>query len=80
MMVLSVVVIEGCNCLFKKSVYCHLPCLCLILLVNFDEFVKILQRPGGFAPAGTYEEFVDGFQVFDKKRTGYISVTELKYG
>ncbi|CAG8507314.1 7959_t:CDS:2 [Paraglomus brasilianum] len=47
--------------------------------INFDEFVKVLQRPGGFAPAGTYEEFVDGFQVFDKKRTGYISVTELKY-
>ncbi|CAI2180227.1 14669_t:CDS:2 [Funneliformis geosporum] len=48
--------------------------------INFENFLKILLRPDGFAPAGTYEEFVEGFQVFDKDRTGYISAGDLKYG
>ena len=42
--------------------------------------MEILQRPNGFAPLGTVEEFVEGFQVFDKDRTGYISAGELRYG
>ncbi|RIA87742.1 EF-hand protein [Glomus cerebriforme] len=47
--------------------------------ISFDKFLEILLRPNGFAPAGTYEEIFEGFQVFDKDRTGYISVGEIKY-
>ncbi|CAG8675201.1 14508_t:CDS:2, partial [Funneliformis caledonium] len=47
--------------------------------ISFDNFLKILLRPDGFAAAGTYEEFVEGFQVFDKDRTGYITAGDLKY-
>lgn len=45
-----------------------------------------MNRPNGFKPAGTpgefnltTEEFVRGFQVFDKEGTGYIGVGELRY-
>lgn len=48
--------------------------------VDFQTFLSILQRPGGFKPAGEVEEFVQAFQVFDKDNTGYISVGELRYG
>jgi Ca2+-binding EF-hand superfamily protein len=48
--------------------------------VDFDKFVEILKRPGGFDPAGTYEEFIEGFAIFDKKKTGYIQVQDLRYG
>ncbi|CAG8472369.1 12991_t:CDS:2 [Acaulospora morrowiae] len=48
--------------------------------ITFEKFIEILGRPNGFAPAGTYEEFVEGFQVLDKDRTGYISASELRYG
>ncbi|CAG8479382.1 21873_t:CDS:2 [Gigaspora rosea] len=47
--------------------------------ITFEKFVSILERPGGFAPAATYEEFVEGFQVLDKDRSGYISAGELRY-
>ncbi|CAG8477725.1 11306_t:CDS:2 [Diversispora eburnea] len=47
--------------------------------IDFKKFLEILGRPGGFSPAGTYEEFIEGFQVFDKDRTGYISASELRY-
>ncbi|RHZ56338.1 hypothetical protein Glove_402g17 [Diversispora epigaea] len=47
--------------------------------LDFKKFLEILGRPGGFSPAGTYEEFIEGFQVFDKDRTGYISAAELRY-
>jgi calmodulin len=47
--------------------------------VDFDTFQKILNRPGGFRPAGEPDEFVRGFQVFDKDGTGYIGVGELRY-
>ncbi|GES74265.1 pre-mRNA-splicing factor ISY1 homolog [Rhizophagus clarus] len=47
--------------------------------ISFDKFLEILLRPDGFAPAATYEEIFEGFQVFDKDRTGYISVGEVKY-
>jgi len=47
--------------------------------ISFDKFLEILLRPNGFAPAATYEEIFEGFQVFDKDRTGYISVGEIKY-
>ncbi|KAI3614635.1 myosin II light chain [Malassezia furfur] len=47
--------------------------------IDFPTFVNILNRPNGFKPAGTPEEFVRGFQVFDKEGTGYIGVGELRY-
>ena len=48
--------------------------------VDFDAFLKILNRPGGFRDPGEPQEFVRGFQVFDKDMTGYIGVGELRYG
>ncbi|CAJ0843859.1 10310_t:CDS:2, partial [Entrophospora sp. SA101] len=47
--------------------------------IDFNKFMEILERPNGFAPLGTFEEFIEGFQVFDKDRTGYISAGELRY-
>ena len=49
-------------------------------IVDFDSFLKILNRPNGFRDPGEPEEFVRGFQVFDKDMTGYVGVGELKYG
>ena len=42
--------------------------------------MSILTRPDGFKPAGTSQEFIQGFQVFDKEGDGYISAGELRYG
>ncbi|KAG0019202.1 hypothetical protein BGZ81_009881 [Podila clonocystis] len=47
--------------------------------IGFDAFLKILLRPDGFRPAGTYDEFVKGFKVFDKEGDGYISSGELRF-
>ncbi|KAL9932596.1 hypothetical protein V8E36_008713 [Tilletia maclaganii] len=47
--------------------------------VDFNTFLHILNRPNGFKPAGTQDEFIRGFQVFDKEGNGYISVGELRY-
>jgi Ca2+-binding EF-hand superfamily protein len=49
-------------------------------IVDFESFLRILNRPGGFRSAGSFDEFVRGFQVFDKEQTGYITAGELKYG
>ncbi|EPS37446.1 hypothetical protein H072_8860 [Dactylellina haptotyla CBS 200.50] len=46
---------------------------------DFETFLKILNRPGGFRDPGPPEEYVRGFQVFDKDGTGVIGVGELKY-
>lgn len=48
--------------------------------MDFESFLKILNRPNGFRDPGEPEEFVRGFQVFDKDLTGYIGVGELRYG
>ncbi|KAF8920460.1 EF-hand protein [Dissophora ornata] len=48
-------------------------------IINFDTFLKVLMRPDGFKPAGTFQEFINGFKVFDKEGNGYISVGELRY-
>lgn len=48
--------------------------------VDFDLFLRILNRPDGFRASGRPEDFVRGFQVFDKDGTGFIGVGELKYG
>ncbi|KAF3188580.1 SCF ubiquitin ligase complex subunit cdc4 [Orbilia oligospora] len=46
---------------------------------DFETFLKILNRPGGFRDPGPPEEYIRGFQVFDKDSTGVIGVGELKY-
>lgn len=46
---------------------------------DFDTFVKIVSRPDGFRPVGEPEDYVRGFQVFDKDNTGFIGVGELRY-
>lgn len=38
-----------------------------------------MNRPDGFKPAGTPEEFIRGFQVFDKEGNGFIGAGELRY-
>ncbi|KAF9274623.1 hypothetical protein BGZ68_000484 [Mortierella alpina] len=48
-------------------------------VINFEKFLEVLMRPDGFKPAGTYQEFINGFKVFDKEGNGYISVGELRY-
>ncbi|PWN35530.1 putative myosin regulatory light chain cdc4, partial [Meira miltonrushii] len=47
--------------------------------IDFQSFLNILHRPNGFKPAGTAEEFVRGFQVFDKEGNGFIGAGELRY-
>ncbi|KAJ1723618.1 myosin II light chain [Coemansia erecta] len=50
--------------------------------INFDSFVRIVMRPGGFSSANSEDslnEFVQAFQVFDRELNGYISAGELRY-
>lgn len=47
--------------------------------IDYNTFLQILNRPHGFDPAGTAEEFIRGLQVFDKEGNGYIGQGELKY-
>jgi Ca2+-binding EF-hand superfamily protein len=49
------------------------------LIVDFETFSKILNRPGGFRDPGEPEEYCRGFQVFDKDMTGFIGVGQLRY-
>ncbi|KAF9353989.1 hypothetical protein BGX26_008239 [Mortierella sp. AD094] len=48
-------------------------------VINFDTFLKVLLRPDGFKPAGTFQEFINGFKVFDKEGNGFIPVGEFRY-
>jgi Ca2+-binding EF-hand superfamily protein len=48
-------------------------------IVDFDQFQRVLNRPGGFRDPGEPEEYCRGFQVFDKDMTGYIGVGQLRY-
>jgi Ca2+-binding EF-hand superfamily protein len=50
-----------------------------LCLVDFDSFLKVLNRPGGFREPGEPEEYCRGFQVFDKDMTGFIGVGQLRY-
>ncbi|CDZ96989.1 myosin regulatory light chain cdc4 [Phaffia rhodozyma] len=47
--------------------------------VDYNTFVQILNRPGGWEPAGTLAEFTKAFKVFDKEDSGRIAVGEVKY-
>jgi len=47
--------------------------------VDYKSFLSILTRPDGFKPAGTLDEFIRGFLVFDKEGNGYIGAGELRY-
>lgn len=49
------------------------------VIVDFDSFQKVLNRPGGFRDPGEPEEYCRGFQVFDKDLTGFIGVGQLRY-
>lgn len=46
---------------------------------DYDTYEKIINRPDGFKPLGLPEDYIKGFQVFDKEQTGYIGVGELRY-
>lgn len=46
---------------------------------DFDQFSKVLNRPGGFREPGEPEEYTRGFQVFDKDMTGFVGVGQLRY-
>lgn len=50
-----------------------------MIVVDFDSFSKVLNRPGGFKDPGEPEEYCRGFQVFDKDMTGFIGVGQLRY-
>ncbi|KAF9577023.1 hypothetical protein BGW38_008053, partial [Lunasporangiospora selenospora] len=47
--------------------------------ISFDVFLGVLMRDDGFKPAGTRNEFINGFRVFDKDSNGLISAAELRY-
>ncbi|EOQ99726.1 Myosin regulatory light chain cdc4 [Wallemia ichthyophaga EXF-994] len=47
--------------------------------LDYKTFLSILQRPDGFKPAGELDDFVRGFQVFDKDGSGVIGAGELRY-
>ncbi len=51
----------------------------MLCLVDFESFLKVLNRPGGFREPGEPEEYCRGFQVFDKDMTGVIGVGQLRY-
>lgn len=46
---------------------------------TFEDFTNVVNRPGGFKSLGDAEDYIKGFQVFDKDNTGEIGVGELKY-
>jgi len=47
--------------------------------VSFADYLKIQNRPDGWKAHGTEEEFIQGFQVFDRDGNGLISGGELRY-
>ncbi|RUS24211.1 myosin regulatory light chain cdc4 [Jimgerdemannia flammicorona] len=48
--------------------------------IDFGTFLTVLTRTDGFKSAGTAQEFIQGFQVFDKESNGFISAGELRLG
>jgi Ca2+-binding EF-hand superfamily protein len=50
-----------------------------VCAVDFETFSKILNRPGGFREPFDIEEYIRGFQVFDKDRSGFVGKGQIKY-
>ncbi|KAF9903271.1 hypothetical protein EC991_004043 [Linnemannia zychae] len=48
-------------------------------VVSFDSFTKIALRADGFKPAGTPDQLIEGFKVFDTQNNGTIPATELRH-
>ncbi|KAG0291274.1 hypothetical protein BGZ97_005942, partial [Linnemannia gamsii] len=48
-------------------------------VVSFDAFSKIAMRADGFKPAGTTDQLIEGFKVFDPLNNGTIPATELRH-
>lgn len=46
---------------------------------DFETFSKILNRPGGFREPFDIDEYIRGFQVFDKERSGFVGKGQIKY-
>jgi Ca2+-binding EF-hand superfamily protein len=46
--------------------------------VDYETFLRVLNRPGGFKDPGEPDEYTRGFQVFDKDMTGFIGVGQLR--
>lgn len=46
---------------------------------DFETFSKVLNRPGGFREPGDIDEYVRGFQVFDKDNSGFVGVGQVRY-
>lgn len=51
----------------------------LITIVEYESFLKVLNRPDGFRDPGDPMDYCRGFQVFDKDSTGFIGIGQLKY-
>merc|ERR1711939_206079 len=47
--------------------------------IDYETFTSILNRPDGDKPAGSADDFIRGFAVFDKDGNGTIGVGELRY-
>ncbi|KAG5366604.1 Myosin regulatory light chain cdc4 [Yarrowia sp. B02] len=46
---------------------------------DYETFSKIVNRPSGFKSLGEPEDYIRGFQVFDKDSTGFVGVGEMRY-
>jgi len=46
---------------------------------DFETFSKVLNRPGGFREPVDIDEYVRGFQVFDKDGSGFVGVGQVRY-
>ncbi|OCK82040.1 EF-hand [Lepidopterella palustris CBS 459.81] len=46
---------------------------------DFEAFSRVLNRPGGFREPGDIDEYIRGFQVFDKDNSGFVGVGQIKY-
>lgn len=51
----------------------------LITIVEYESFLKVLNRADGFRDPGDPMDYCRGFQVFDKDSTGFIGIGQLKY-
>ncbi|KAL8289583.1 hypothetical protein RB601_005480 [Gaeumannomyces tritici] len=46
---------------------------------DFESFLKVLNRPGGFRGPGEARDYYPGFEVFNKNEDGLIEVGSMKY-